>query len=262
MMTPWQRRQRNITAAQVIGGLLLTALLALTLYVAVEAFATERLRRHHEEAVDQLRRLLTALIDGETGVRGYVITGDPSYLEPYHWSIGAIGPMLDAIHPPSSGDTAGDRLRQLIEDRLAALAFVVDTTNEYGIDAAAIAVHEGGGKELMDQIRMSIGSEIDADSAAITELSQRAAADTALLGVAVAVVVVLGAALSIYQFWVFRAEIARRGHTEVELQARNTNIHLLSELANARCTRPTCRRRASPRSRMARSWKRARLRAV
>ena len=41
-------------------------------------------RRPDNDVKMQLRALLASLIDAETGERGYIITGNESYLEPYN----------------------------------------------------------------------------------------------------------------------------------------------------------------------------------
>jgi diguanylate cyclase (GGDEF)-like protein len=235
MAIPWQRRQRITTAAFVASGVLLLALVGVMIYVGLVARDTEQRRNQVEQAVNHLRQLLLALVDAETGVRGYAITRDPSYLEPYHWSISAIEPILQTVRPLTAvTDTrSGDHLRRLIADRRMALQQVVDTANAEGSEAAAIVIREGGGKVLMDEIRTVIDEEIEANEVEIARLATLDQANTVFLGTSVAGVVLVGAILSIVQFGVFRAEIARRGKTETDLQARNAEIHNLSELANA-----------------------------
>lgn len=51
----------------------------------------------------ETKRLLNALIDAETGVRGYGLTQRDEFLEPYNWAISEIPPSLD-------------RLEQLVQD--------------------------------------------------------------------------------------------------------------------------------------------------
>src|SRR5687768_698780 len=44
-----------------------------------------------------LNRLLQLVLDAETGSRGYLLTGDPRYLEPYSAAVADIGQQLDAL---------------------------------------------------------------------------------------------------------------------------------------------------------------------
>ena len=45
----------------------------------------------------QLRALLASLIDAETGERGYIITGNESYLEPYTRGVAATAPEIARV---------------------------------------------------------------------------------------------------------------------------------------------------------------------
>jgi len=44
----------------------------------------KNLRVHTTDVLDTLQHALDAMVDQETGVRGYLITGDEKFLEPYH----------------------------------------------------------------------------------------------------------------------------------------------------------------------------------
>src|SRR5262245_52552994 len=45
----------------------------------------------------QIDRLMAAITDTESGQRGYLLTGDAAYLEPYQKGAPRIGPALDAL---------------------------------------------------------------------------------------------------------------------------------------------------------------------
>src|SRR5689334_15149056 len=64
--------------------------------------ATEAAARS-QETLRELERILTTMVDAETGMRGYVITGQESYLDPYNFAITTI-------------DRRMARLRQLLDD--------------------------------------------------------------------------------------------------------------------------------------------------
>ena len=72
-------------------GLVLTLVLALfavaAVLVATQAVSVHRAQQRLQDVLDPAailsRQLLTDYVDQETGERGYVITGDPSFLAPY-----------------------------------------------------------------------------------------------------------------------------------------------------------------------------------
>ena len=67
--------------------------LALAVFLVVGAVSYDSIRRfnssadwvrHTHEVLTGLDELLSGMTDAETGERGYVITGEPRYLEPYN----------------------------------------------------------------------------------------------------------------------------------------------------------------------------------
>ena len=52
---------------------------------------------HSHEVMTGLEKLLSLVRDAESGQRGYVITGEPIYLEPYTTALAAIDAQVDAL---------------------------------------------------------------------------------------------------------------------------------------------------------------------
>ena len=62
---------------------LLFALLLGGVYSFVSLSSANRWLRHTDEVRVNVALLRAMLLDAETGLRGYLITGSPSFLEPY-----------------------------------------------------------------------------------------------------------------------------------------------------------------------------------
>src|SRR5690242_2003628 len=54
----------------------------------------EELRQRSHTELERTQRLISELKDAETGQRGYLITGDKSYLAPYNSAVSEIGATL------------------------------------------------------------------------------------------------------------------------------------------------------------------------
>src|SRR4051812_44741702 len=50
---------------------------------------------HSNEVLDALDEVLSTMKDAETGERGYIITGDDAYLEPYNSAVADIQKQID-----------------------------------------------------------------------------------------------------------------------------------------------------------------------
>jgi signal transduction histidine kinase len=106
-------------------------------------------------------RVLTLTQDAETGQRGFLLTGDDTYLAPYREGQRNVLPALADVarltrdNPRQQAELAS--LRGLVTGKLAELARTIAARRASGDPAAAIAiVRTGRGQALMDQIRTSI----------------------------------------------------------------------------------------------------------
>jgi PAS domain S-box-containing protein len=108
--------------------------------------------------------LLTGLLKAETGQRGYLLTGDISYLAPYRQAAVTLTEALAAIATLQAGRPAGDPLGivlQQLQGAATAKRDELDATLQVfvqsGLDAAAERVREGWGKRHMDDARRLVG---------------------------------------------------------------------------------------------------------
>ena len=52
---------------------------------------------HTYRVMDQIRKVLADMQDAETGARGYLLTHEQSFLQPYHRSLSRVGAGLTAF---------------------------------------------------------------------------------------------------------------------------------------------------------------------
>jgi len=137
---------------------------AILLLVAVLSYSSlvrsaddRRWVTHTRLVLEGLDTFQIDLINAETGQRGYIITGDESYLEPYNDSLARILQSFRELRELTADNAtqqrALDHLEPLLTAKLAELQHRIDIRKEQGLTAAAVAVAEGSGKILMDQIR-------------------------------------------------------------------------------------------------------------
>jgi two-component system sensor histidine kinase/response regulator len=125
---------------------------------------------------------LSTAKDAETGVRGYVITGDKSYLEPYSAASEGIDDSIDALERHSSDDLVQQRLVSELRVLLRAKRDLLEATvraRETSRAAATRLTVTNEGKALMDHIRRAI-SEISANVVRKMESQSLAAARSGL----------------------------------------------------------------------------------
>jgi signal transduction histidine kinase len=106
---------------------------------------------------NSVNRLLQQVLDAETGQRGYLLTGDPRYLEPYNAAVAEISHDLDALRPDyAPGATDSVILAQLtrnVQRKLAEMDLSVRMRKQGNEDAWKFVLMTDVGKEHMDAIR-------------------------------------------------------------------------------------------------------------
>ncbi len=132
---------------------------------------------HTLEVRAELEAGFADLIEAETGVRGYVITGDTSYLAPYHSARTNLSSRLAGLRAQTADNPAQQRrldsLETLVATRLERFQWTIETRRTGGPAAAGRAVIGGRGQELMRLVH-GVVTQMEDDEAQL--LAQRSAA--------------------------------------------------------------------------------------
>jgi signal transduction histidine kinase/CheY-like chemotaxis protein/CHASE3 domain sensor protein len=117
---------------------------------------------HSHEVIIALDELLSSAQDAETGQRGFLLTNEEKYLEPYNFALSAIPPRLDEIAQLTSDNPAQQpriaALRLHVGAKLAELKETIDLRRTQGLDAALAVVNSDRGKVEMDAIRAQLAA--------------------------------------------------------------------------------------------------------
>jgi CheY-like chemotaxis protein/CHASE3 domain sensor protein len=164
-----------------------------------------RLVAHTIEVTGQLENLLSTYRDAETGQRGYLLTGNERYLEPYNAAVGSLGKTLGVLRRLVSDNPEEvarlDAVEQAGRDKMAELQQTVDLRRAGQATKALAIVQSDRGKHLMDEIRVGISEMRDAERALLASRSRELESATALVmiviwgGSALLLVLILSAAV-------------------------------------------------------------------
>jgi PAS domain S-box-containing protein len=117
---------------------------------------------HTREVLLAIGDLGSEMKDAETGTRGYVVTGDEIYLDPYRKAVVAVGPMVKELRAlTSDNDTQQLRLKQLeplLQAKLDIDRQIVERRSSVDFDAAQLLPAMGEAKRLMQAIRADLAS--------------------------------------------------------------------------------------------------------
>ena len=166
----------NKIIAPLTGAVLLVILVVIASFWAFhQTTVAAEARKHSYDIIIHENALLSELKDAETGERGYLLTGDESFLQPYLAVRNSIGAHLDELRKLASGSDADrhlDALAPQVEAKMAEMSQVIELRRHHKLTAAVALVSSGRGKALMDAIRADASAIIRAENG---ELAQREA---------------------------------------------------------------------------------------
>jgi methyl-accepting chemotaxis protein len=172
---------------------ILLAIIGVVAYRSIDSLTkTSYAVTHSHTVLEHLSGILSQLKDAETGQRGFVITGDEAYLEPYHTGTAATPKLIEDLRQLTADNPNAQRLisevEPLIESKFAELKRTIDTRRSQGFDATLKIVASNEGKRYMDDIRRVLTAmdhqerELLQQRAADVEAAASSARTTLLVG--------------------------------------------------------------------------------
>ena len=222
------------------------AALALALNTALAVSNVHRMAEasdsvgHSHRVLEQLQLVLSSLQDAETGQRGFLLTGDPSYLGPYDTGREAVQLHLGELagltrESPEQQETI-ESMRPLVLAKLEEMGRTVALrqSGAAGAEAARAIVQGGEGRRLMDALRQKIG-EIFTHEDPLLEArrreaaaAQRTAVATSLLGFGASALLLVSAVMA------FRTRALEREGAAARLQDQKERFRTtLSSIGDA-----------------------------
>ena len=203
---------------------------------------------HTHEVLSRLELLLAAVTDSETAERGYVITGDESYLEPYRNSANVADDQVRRLRELTADNPIQQQrlasVAPLVSDRLAGLQKVIELRRTSGYAAAQSEILTGKGKQFHDGIRGLINQMKGTETSLLQErrrLAERSATTTraVIVGGGFLACALVGLAL-----WAIRRDFAGRARAdralreakdqlEVRVQQRTADLARLASIVES-----------------------------
>ena len=220
----------KLTLSQKIlaGFLVCTIILVATAIFAVrnnEKYSdTTQWVNHTYEVLQEFEQIQASAVDAQTGTRGYVITGNEAFLEPYTAALNSINEHVS-------------RVRELCVDNPAQLQNInklqkeIDLEDKYfedlidlrkkDFDKARVVVSAGTGKQLMDDLRRTILVCQDMENKLLIERKQASAEDARSFNVVFITLLIVIAVVLISVFIVINTNLRALKKAEQEAADRN-----------------------------------------
>jgi signal transduction histidine kinase/CHASE3 domain sensor protein len=195
------RRKRNRLARRltVFGPALILILTGILAYgVLRRVLDTRRLVMHARDVIDASATLLTSMLDAETGQRGFLLTHDTAFLDPFHGAPARAESSLARLRRLTADNPAQqqrlDTLDTKIKRRVVVLDSTIEAERQGRTDLVRGIVRFGPGRSLTSDIRRLV-EEVRADEGRLLEERQTLEARTTTLSEVIVLAGTLLAAL-------------------------------------------------------------------
>lgn len=177
--------------------------------------------------INDLNRYLSDLQDVESGARGYVITGDRSYLEPYFDGKARVALSRRQLDErATNGESLERHLPNLVDlgQRRIEYADAVVNRRMSGVSTDDLAGDMGAGRATMDQLRNEVAAAVGEEKIAYEQRKREVERQALLTNLALAFGVAFSLAAIAWLFSMRGREVARRQQAEEELKALNADL--------------------------------------
>lgn len=183
---------------------------------------------HSQQIVTTSHDVLQYLIDAETGMRGYVATNKPKFLDPYNAALPRINQSLNKLQVLTEQDFDQQKnintLTELTGEQLALMKANVDKRDELGLDYMVQHDMLLNGKAIMDRIRNLIGNINQVETKSLQTGKARTAEAATNTNVTIVIGSLIFLAIIIVLFIYIQKTFEQQKKIEAEIKDANTAL--------------------------------------
>src|SRR3984893_1984845 len=187
--------------------------------------------RHTDQVLEELQDLLSASESIESSNRGFVLTGDNSYIESFRGNI-----LREAQTEKSIDELTGDNLAQqrrvralknLLDQKIRFSESVIDLRRAKGMEAAAALIGEGRGQQIMRETQDLVHGMQDEERQLLAVYGAAASRQLDHTKIALVLGSLVGLLTALIAEWGVRHENVRRGRSEETLRDSEEKYQML-----------------------------------
>lgn len=176
----------------------------------------------------QARELMLAVVDAETGQRGYLLTRDQAYLDPYNRAVVSIdSTYAELMRLIGSNQPQQIRLDQLVPNltaKRAEMARTIEMMSAGDVANAMALLRSDEGKALMDKIRGTLRTFVAEEDAKLIERNGQMEGYRQLLVIAILAALGAAATLAYALFTRAQRQVAKLAERENQLILQNEEL--------------------------------------
>ncbi|GGA85286.1 response regulator [Puia dinghuensis] len=168
--------EKKILAGFIICSVILATVAVISFKNSEKVIISNQWVSHTHEVLYQLDQILVACVDAETGERGYIITGEENYLEPYNSGKSRIADLLAKVKELTADNPTQQvniaNIHQQVDLLTGHLDECIQARKTAGFEKAREMVATGRGKSLLDDIRRKIDNAKAVEQTLLAERKQ------------------------------------------------------------------------------------------
>lgn len=190
---------------------------------------------HTHAVIIEIETMRSAVMDAESAQRGYIITGDDNYLEPYTAARSTLDQTAQRLERLTADNPSqqlrADRLQDKVDARMATMAEGIQLRREGGFEAAHQFMAGGLGKKEMNQIRALANEMVSVERDLLNQRTQESRSTTRKTIITFSAGMALSFALLLFVFWLLNHQISVRRRAEAGLMAALEKERILLDSA-------------------------------
>ena len=191
--------------------------------------------RHTDQVLEELQELLSATQGIESSNRGFVLTGDQSYIESLKGNVLREARAEVSIEELTVDNTAQQSrvpvLKRLLAQNFRFSESVIDLRRAKGMEAAAALIGEGLGQQIMGEIHALVLRMEDEEQQLLKVRNAGATRQLEHTKIVLVLGSLVGLLIALVAEWSVRRENVKRGRAEVTLRDMEGRYRGLLEAA-------------------------------
>jgi two-component sensor histidine kinase/CHASE3 domain sensor protein len=222
------RREVRRTIIIIMSLVLVVAAVAASLFILQGVDAQMRDVQRTYEVRRQARELIQSLVDAETGQRGYLLTQDEAYLDPYRDAVTSLDAtyrnLMTMVDDNPSAKVQLGGLAESIEQKRSEMATTITMVSDNRLSEALTILRSDAGRALMDSIRRPVQAFIAEEDARLIERNGQV--DASRLWLTASIIAALGGAaiLTFVLFTRTQKQVSSLARVTGALQSQNVEL--------------------------------------
>ncbi|MEO8346230.1 MAG: CHASE3 domain-containing protein [Betaproteobacteria bacterium] len=182
-----------------------------------------------------LHEMLALVVDAENGQRGFLLTGNNIYLEPYESSLKRVDGAFDRLqellvaHGTAEQRITAARFNNLVGRKLSELEVTIALYRKEGPEAALALFNTGVGKRSMDEVRSSVDNMEATHKQQLASAAARWTDDIAFARLGMQLMTVFTVSLLLIVWLLARRDAQQREARRVGMQLDKVRLEALVE---------------------------------